>query len=465
VSQAWRKAVSSRGLYEVEYALRRHDGEWRNVLARGVPVIEPDGRFREWIGACIDITEQKQAEEAVRRSEERYRIIVESATDYAIFTLDSQWHVTSWNNGAQHLLGYREAEILGEGMDIIFTEEDRRKGTPEADIRNVLASGRTRNERWYRRKDGSRFWGIGMMMAQHDDHGNPIGYLKILQDITERKRLEEDLEQRVAERTAELKDSYQRLEALNAKLAVSNRELQDFAFVASHDLQEPLRKVMAFGDLLISEYGAVLGETGADYMRRMQSAAARMQALIGDLLQFSRVTSKAQPFTRVNLGQVAEEVLSDLEVRIQEHGGRVEVDDLPTIEADPMQMRQLLQNLVGNAIKFARPDAPPRVRIFAETPADPATGTDETNGRRFTLYVADNGIGFEEKYLDRIFTVFQRLHGRGVYEGTGIGLAICRKIVERHGGTITAHSQPGEGSTFIVTLPLRQTLRRNANGS
>ena len=245
-----------------------------------------------------------------------------------------------------------------------------------------------------------------------------------------------------------LQKSYQSLEMLNAKLEVSNRELQDFAFVASHDLQEPLRKVTAFGDMLKNEYGQTLGETGADYLKRMQSAASRMQTLISDLLQLSRVTTKAQPFTTANLAQVAADVLTDLEVRLSQSGGRVEIADLPTVEADPLQMRQLLQNLIGNAIKYARPEEPPRVRVYAEP-----------DSRRVRLCVADNGIGFEEQYVDRIFTPFQRLHERGVYEGTGIGLAICRKIAERHGGSITARSRPGEGSTFIVTLPIKQSFR------
>ena len=256
-----------------------------------------------------------------------------------------------------------------------------------------------------------------------------------------------------------LQESYRSMETLNAKLEVSNRELQDFAFVASHDLQESLRKVTAFGDMLKSEFGPALGETGADYLHRMQSAARRMQTLISDLLQLSRVTSKAQPFTTVDLSQVAGDVLGDLEVRLRQSGGAVEVGALPTIEADPLQMRQLLQNLIGNAIKYARPEEPPRVRVYTE--AEPPGGK---NGRSVRLCVADNGIGFEEKYVDRIFTVFQRLHDRGAYEGTGIGLAICRKIAERHGGSITARSRPGEGSTFIVTLPLKQTPRRNEDG-
>jgi signal transduction histidine kinase len=240
------------------------------------------------------------------------------------------------------------------------------------------------------------------------------------------------------------------LERQKTELERSNRELQDFASVASHDLQEPLRKVRAFGDRLVARFGDALPPEGHDYLARMQDAAARMSTLIDDLLAFSRVTTRAQPFVCVDLGLVAAQVCADLEVRIADSGGTVVVEPLPAVEADPLQMRQLLQNLIANGLKFHRPGVPPRVRVSAER--------DETAGPTggwVRLAVEDNGIGFEEKYLDRIFTIFQRLHGRGDYEGTGVGLAVCRKIVERHEGTITARSVPGEGACFLVTLPVR----------
>ncbi len=249
------------------------------------------------------------------------------------------------------------------------------------------------------------------------------------------------LEDRVTERTNELA-------LANTELGRSNRELQDFAFVASHDLQEPLRKIQAFGDLLKSDFAPKLGAEGADFVDRMQGAARRMNALIRALLDYSRVGTHGETLEPVDLSVVAREVLEDLQTRVAEGNGRVHVGDLPTIDADSLQMRQLMQNLIGNALKFRRPGVPPVVTVASAIEAGP----DGSSTCR--IRVEDNGIGFDPKYLDRIFTPFQRLHASREYEGTGIGLAVCRRIVERHGGEITAASIPGEGSTFLVSLPV-----------
>jgi signal transduction histidine kinase len=270
-------------------------------------------------------------------------------------------------------------------------------------------------------------------------------------EVTQRKKLTALLEERVYERTAELN-------AANAALSHSNRELESFASVASHDLQEPLRKIEAFGDRLKLQREA-LGEQSRDYLDRILNSASRMRTLINDLLTFSRVASRAQPFKTIDIGQIAKEVVGDLEGRIQQADGEVQLGELPKIEADPTQIRQLLQNLIANALKFRREDVKPVVRVNSrriDVDQEPST---------VELTVADNGIGFEEQYLDRIFEVFQRLHGRNEFEGTGIGLAICRKIVERHGGTITARSKPGEGSTFVITLPVEQTGKEKSWGA
>jgi signal transduction histidine kinase len=264
----------------------------------------------------------------------------------------------------------------------------------------------------------------------------------------------------------DLEKSHEDLKAYARKLERSNSELQDFASVASHDLQEPLRKVQAFSDRLKTKYASVLDEQGRDYLERVQNAAGRMQTLINDLLTYSRVATKAKPFVPTNVQSITREVISDLEARIEQVNGKVEVGELPTLDADPLQVRQLMQNLIGNSLKYRKPDVPPIVRVSSRTlREDPAAGAQKPSPQFCQILVEDNGIGFEEIYAERIFTIFQRLHGRSEYEGTGVGLAVCRKIVERHGGTITARSKPGEGSTFLVNLPVRQLQESGHDGS
>jgi len=245
----------------------------------------------------------------------------------------------------------------------------------------------------------------------------------------------------------------QRQETLNKsarELERSNQELAQFAYTASHDLQEPLRKVQTFGERLAANYADVLDSRGLDYLERMQDAAVRMQQLIQDLLVLSRVSTRAQPYTSVDLTAVLHYVLEDLETRIEEKQAAITTSDLPTIQADPTQMRQLFQNLVGNALKFSGSESPPHIIIGVQPQPD-------NNEKFLTIFVQDNGIGFDEKYTDLIFSPFQRLHGRNEYEGSGVGLAICKRIVDRHNGRITAHSKPGEGSTFLVSLPWQQS--------
>jgi light-regulated signal transduction histidine kinase (bacteriophytochrome) len=272
-------------------------------------------------------------------------------------------------------------------------------------------------------------------------NGQPLAFLTIT-DITKRKGIEA------------------KLSLYSAKLERSNAELQDFAQVASHDLQEPLRKIMAFGDRLKARAGESLDKECRDFLQRMFNAAGRMQTLITDLMTFSRLETKAQTFVAADLGLIAREVSADLETLIEQTGGRVEIEELPTVDGDPSQMRQLLQNLIGNSLKYHRPGIPPLIRIYSQTLNERRRDSITKNGglpeQLCQLLVTDNGIGFDEKYLDRIFTMFQRLHKKDEYEGTGVGLAICRKIVDRHSGSITAHSKPGEGTTFVVTMPFRQ---------
>jgi signal transduction histidine kinase len=262
--------------------------------------------------------------------------------------------------------------------------------------------------------------------------GLPRSILLAIEDITQRRFTE----WRLAEQHRELERS--------------NAALDEFASVASHDLQEPVRKILSFGDLLETSAGQALDGNAREHLTRMLGAAERMRTLIRDLLLYSQVTTRVHPFERTDLARIANEVIADLETTIAESGGRVEVGPLPVIDADALQMRQLFQNLLGNAIKYRRPDTPPVVRLACADPGGPVC----------TLTVTDNGIGFSQKHVSKIFRMFVRLHGRAEYDGSGIGLAICRKIVERHGGTIAATGAPDQGATFTVTLP----VMRVANG-
>lgn len=262
------------------------------------------------------------------------------------------------------------------------------------------------------------------------------GTIATYQDITQLERHEE------------------RLQAYNEKLSRSNKELQEFAYVASHDLQEPLRKIEAFGDRLSKKHGDILPDDGKMFVDRMQNAAKRMRELINDLLSYSRVTTKAKPFEVVDLSQVLEGVVSDLQIRLQEVNGVINFDALPALQGDAMQMRQLFQNLISNALKFKKPDVDPIINVTAEE--NLVENRDKSKTKFLRIKIADNGIGFDNQYKEQIFTIFQRLHGRLEYEGTGIGLATCRKIIERHHGMIDADGQPDVGATFIIDLPLEQ---------
>ena len=370
---------------------------------------------------------QKKAEQA-----EESRIFSEaiiSSAGEGIVVYDRHLNYVVWNQSMEQFTGISAADVLGKNAPTIFPWMI----TEGIDQQLEMAmSGETvfSPDLYVELPGKGGQWRSSVYSPQRNSKNEIVGVIGLISDVTQRKNDEQELH------------------ANAIRLEQSNRELQDFAFVASHDLQEPLRKIQAFGDRLKTKYGAALDETGLDYLARMQNAAARMQVLINDLLSFSRISSKAKPFEQVDLQEVANAVVSDLEIRIEQTGARVDIDPLPIIDADPTQMRQLIQNLLSNALKFQQADVKPHIKITAERVKNDA-GLCE-------IIVSDNGIGFEEKYLDRIFTLFQRLHGRSEYEGTGVGLAVCRKIVERHGGQITAQSAPQQGAKFIISLPSQQ---------
>jgi len=310
-------------------------------------------------------------------------------------------------------------------------------------IRETLAKGNqtVRFESRLRCKDGSYRWLLWAVSSDASGTRYAAG-----RDVTESKRAE---------------DANCRL---TQKLLRSNGELEEFAMVASHDLQEPLRKIRMFGDRLKMKFGETLGPDGNDYLARMQNAAERGHALIAGLLAYARVTTKGQPLVDVDLADVARKVVSDLEAQIASVKGRVDIGPMPVIEADPLQMRQLFQNLVSNSLKFHAEGRPPIVRIDSRR-SSPSQGVAPILDARewWQVTVADNGIGFDAQYAERIFGLFQRLNGRSQFEGSGIGLAICKKIVDRHGGSLTAESGAEGGATFIATLLRREERREDTD--
>jgi PAS domain S-box-containing protein len=381
--------------------------------------------------------ERHELEQKLRASERHFQSWFEDAP-VACHEVDDQGIILCVNQAECEMFGFTAQEMAGRPIWDFMAAEDREKTRTGLLQRIVDEQPLVPLEREYKRRDGT-----AVIMEIHqkrirDEAGRPIGLRTFLLDITQRKRAEATLVEQAD------------------KLSRSNSELEQFAYVASHDLQEPLRKIQAFGDRLKTKYEAGLGPEGLDYLARMQNAAARMQVLIQDLLSLSRVASNSKPFTPVDLNDVVSTVVSDLEMRIQDAQGRVEIAALPRIWGDRGQMAQLFQNLIGNGVKFRKPGQSPVVKVWSELQT-PASGE-----ASWWITVEDNGIGFDEKYRDRIFQIFQRLHGRNEYEGTGIGLAICRKIVERHGGSITASSTPGAGAKFVITLP-PQTLGANPN--
>jgi PAS domain S-box-containing protein len=392
----------------------------------------------------------------------------------AIIVMDRELNILELNESACQMLGYTSEELISRPLTMLMEEET------ESLLRWLIKDHSIRNEeKKLIKKGGGIIYAFISLSLVEDNEDSYDRILCVAEDITGIKIAEEllrkshdDMELKVHERTAALVELNKELEEeiaernraeaslmrMNEKLEISNRELQEFAFIASHDLQEPLRKITTFGDRLRVKCTEGLGEQGNDYLQRMQSAAGRMHDLISSLLMFSRVSSRARPFDRVDLNIVASEVLSDLEVRIEQTGGKVELSALETIEADSFQMHQVLQNLISNALKFSKKDVAPVVKVYGKFIRGNRNGLEATeSGEMYQMIVEDNGIGFDEKYLEKIFGVFQRLHGRREYDGTGIGLSICRKILERHGGSITAESSLGNGASFIVTLPVHQT--------
>lgn len=381
---------------------------------------------------------RKPVKRALPESAEWLRAVIDGAYD-SFIAIDAEGRVVEWNPQAATTFGWARQEALGRSVAELLIPPRYRQAHQDG-LRRFLATGEgpvlnRRIEINALHRDGREF-PVELAITPIQREGEYL-FSVFLHDITARKQVEEELAKRAQE------------------LARSNADLKQFAYVAAHDLQEPLRKIQSFGKRLQMVCGETLGSQERDYLERMQSAAGRMQALIDGLLAYSQVTTDAQSWTPVDLGEIAREVVADLELQIERSGGRVEVGELPTVDADPVQMRQLLQNLIGNGLKFHLPDTVPLVKLYGRPAGTRQPGPGETppDGEGCEIVVEDNGIGFDQQEGERIFELFHRLHGRSEYEGVGVGLAICRKIAERHGGTIAAQGNPGSGARFTITFP------------
>jgi PAS domain S-box-containing protein len=580
---AWQEAFRDLKTFYFEHRVRTRDGEWRDFSVRAVPVLDSDGKPREWVGVHTDITDQKLAEVQIRQSVERYHHLIVSSPsaigilrgEDLVITTANQAIIDIWGKGwgimgksyfealpelaeqgyrqvfaevyktgvpfhaietavdilqegkmrlkYYNFLLYAQRNIKGEidGIGIIATEvtsqaifnkqikESEKRfrlladsmpqyvwtSDPEGTVnyfnqsvidysgltveqivkdgwlqiihpedREINIAEWTRSiqtgkdfvlEHRLRKHNGEYRWQLSRAIPQKDENGKIQMWVGTSTDIEEQKSSATELERQVKERTKELA-------ANNIELEKMNKELQSFAYISSHDLQEPLRKIQTFASLIAEKEQQNLSDKGKDYFKRMQDSALRMQTLIDDLLAYSRTNSADRKFENTDLNKIVEEVRADFKEELKEKEATIEATKLCEVNIIPFQFRQLLQNLVSNAIKFSRPSHPLHITIKTEI----ARGSELKNqklsesGNYCHISISDNGIGFEQQFSERIFELFQRLHGRQQYKGTGIGLAIVKKIVENHHGIITAAGELNQGAIFDIFLPVAEQPAR-----
>lgn len=426
--KVWLNAVASGSLYQIEHRLRRYDGEYRDMSIRAVPVQEADGEIREWVGIYTDITKHKQAECALIENGEMFCFLLEhTPAAIAMFDKEMKYQLVSRRFLENYNLDY--PSILGKSHYEVFPRLPAR--WQEIHQRCLQGVGEQCEEDLFVGVNGQQHWEKWEIRPWTNSNGDISGIILVTEVITEQRQAKEQLRQ------------------LNQKLLQSNRDLEQFAYVASHDLQEPLRAIASYAQLFARKYQGSLDAQADKYIHYVVEGAARMQQLIEDLLDFSRIGTHGKELQPIDLEIILNQVCNNLKIAISQSQALVAHQPLPIVIGDQTQLIQLFQNLIANALKFRKSETP-KVQIKAIQQAN-----------KWLISVSDNGIGIEADYFERIFIIFQRLHSRREYPGTGIGLAVCQKIVERHGGDIWLESTLGVGTTFYLTLFGSQEVHHN----
>ena len=448
----------SDGVYDIEYStISRHDGHRRAIRVKGKVFFDKNRQPVRFLGTALDITEETKVRQAIKEKNEELNKIVQEFTFVTDFMPQIVWATRAdgyhdfYNQQWYSYTGLTYEQTKDTGWNQVLHPDDQERAWKI--WRHSLATGEPYEIEYRLCGGGGRYrWFLARALPMYNDQGEIAKWFGTCTDITDRKEQTEELELRVAERTQALAEA-------NCRLQRSNSDLEQFAYVASHDLQEPLRKITTVGSRLEKKYAETLGDDGKMLLGIMTNATERMKLLIESLLTFSRMARKVETREQVNLNRIMENIISDYELKIMETASRIEYDPLPVLEGVPQQMHQLFQNLLSNSLKFAEPNVPPLIQMRSEI-IDAQEQEDLKLNRNRTYYkitFEDNGIGFEEEYAEKIFTIFQRLHGAAQYQGAGIGLSICRQVVENHGGTITAQGRLGTGSLFTIILPGQQT--------
>lgn len=422
VTAAFHKAIRNKSVYELEHPIKLADGSVGWIFSRAIPIIDKKGEIVEWFGAASDITEGKKAENALKESEKRYRSIIDNIPD-AYFRGNNEGVITMASPSTARMYGFDSAqEMIGIHNISLYKNSEERYFVLE----ELKKNGKVEDYEFEAvKRDGTSFW-VSLNAQYHYNDDNQIqGTEAFLRDITKRKKAEMELKKA-------LKD-----------IKRSNEELEQFAYVASHDLQEPLRTIASFTQLLERRYKGKFDPDADEFMDYIVDAAKRMKQQIQDLLEYSRVATSREKFEQADMDFILNQAISNLKGAIDENNAEITHESLPTVTGDASQLIRVFQNLIGNAIKYRKTDEPPKIHI--STHADKGK-------HEYVFSVSDNGIGIKKEYLTRIFGVFQRLHTIDEYKGTGIGLSIVKKVIERHGGKMWVESELGKGSTFYFTI-------------